>query len=301
LLADDQQDQKMIQNHMRNNKNKKQMRIPSLYIVLLLILAATKAEQNEDSSSKGGKGGKGNDDKDGPLLFHYGETKSLDKDCEAVLMGYDGMGDLILTCLTDDYQFLVVPEVNSGWIKEKVRNGKLKSGKTRLKFPAGTAVNGFQIDHAPELLDNKIAGNGGGRRRLNASKRISNSTIAIFRVSDDFYGKSTTPTAATLRDTVLTDQLVNIRTQTSNCSFSQLNLEVGTGILLTDGVGTISPGPDPGNGNLTDFVEAGKFFAYLNDIIGQFFVANGNSIPVDFIQICLPPDTITNSQSLGFF
>jgi len=273
------------------------MTICSLYTVLLLLAASLSVSKADHTNSH---------------IFSDGTVESMDGiDCLGMVTDYDGAMDgnnrLLLACLTDDFQLLGVPNVSTDWIMEKMRNGMMKSGRTRLRFPAGTLVNSFLLDHLPDVFDNSGAafGDYGGdrrlNRRLNKFKRTGSYDLAILRIISDGAGKTTTPSATELQQEILSTTDVNIRTQIAACSFNQLTLAPATGVLLSGGVASMTTFAHPGNGNLDDPTQYNNFLNYINDLLGQLFVANGNSLPADFIQICLPPDTIAGTKSLGFF
>ncbi|CAJ1965151.1 unnamed protein product [Cylindrotheca closterium] len=268
--------------------------LSSLYYSALLLLTGTLSVTNSAGNPK----------------FYEGSTASFDGiECLSIVTENDGAHDstsrLLLACLTDDYQLLGVPVVNAGWINQMMKSGRMESGKTRMRFPAGTKVNSFLLDRAPESFDNADSSDEEdivrNRRRLSKLKRIGIYELLSVRIVQDGAGKTTTHTAADLQQEVLSLTDVNIRTQTAACSFDQLILNPATGGLISGGVAEITTTVHPGNGNLDDPVQYNQFLGYINNILGQLFVANQNQLPADFIHICLPPDTLAGTQSLGFF
>lgn len=251
-----------------------------------------------------------------PTTFSAGQVASVGGlDCLGLVSDYDGASDgvirLFLTCLTDEYQLLGVPLVDTTWIQDKISTGELKSGETRLRFPSGTTVNDYMLDQEPILVNtykddidatrHRRTRYDHHQRHLTRYRRTGNYTLAIIRISSDGAGKTTTPTTATLQNEVLSDANVNVRTQFSLCSFHQFNLEPATGNGLDGGVATVSTTVHPGSGNIANYDDYQQFLAYINDILDQLFDQNGARNPADFVMLCLPPDTMAGTDAIGYF
>ena len=246
-----------------------------------------------------------------PATFSAGQVASVGGlECLGLVSDYDGASDgeirLFLTCLTDEYQLLGVPVVDTLWIQDKIATGELKSGETRLQFPLDTQVNDYMLDQEPILINvyadmESKADPSVRMRHLTRFRRTGNYTLAIIRISSDGAGGSTSPTTETLQNEVMSDANVNVRTQFSACSFDQFNLEPATGNGLDGGVATVSTTVDPGTGNLSNTASYNQFLAYMNDILDQLFAQNGARNPADFVMLCLPPGTMAGSDAIGYF
>jgi len=218
--------------------------------------------------------------------------------------GEEGLGleELSIECLAPNGMIYQVPSADKAFIKKHFIDGDFVSGETDMVFEESILTNIFKsepvLHSAPTLIKKKysVKGGSGKGRKLAVTGNFSVLAIRI-KLADG----ETSALEEDIRDGIFgTDgDVVNLKTQYSNCSHGQLNFDPveyleGDTLNIDNGVITV---------NLPDKVKSDGNVSIRNAINSILYSEFGKS-PwsreiADHVMYCMPPDVMSRIAFAG--